>query len=958
MVPLDINDIRNLVQDILGYEISDVNSNFFDLGFGSIMLPLLKNEILNNYGLDVPFNWFYNETSTTYTLYEYIRNKMLNSSVEENIKSTLDNNSGIAESNQSNTSEDIRHVMVEQLHAMSQLINNQLDFIKMIQGKSSIKSTHSNIKTSSFLDFSLEEPFIPFQKIETEDKSSRSTKVDNEAIRNFYNEYTLKTSKSKITVQKYRSCLANNRNVAGFKPSLKELIYPIIVKSADGSRIIDIDNNEYIDIAMGFGVYLFGHKVDFISNAIKKVLDIGLPIGPMNETSGKVAELICEMTGVERVAFYNSGTEAVMVAIRLARAATGKSKIVLFAGSYHGTFDGVLARAKNNKSGSEIVPIAPGITQSLINDVIVLEYGVNKSLKFIEENTNDIAAVLVEPIQSRRLDLQPKEFLSKLRIITEQNGVALIFDEVITGFRVHPGGLQALFEVQADLVTYGKVIGGGLPIGVVAGKSSFMDSIDGGVWNYGDQSFPMSDGKRTFVAGTFCHHPLAMSASHAVLTYMKEIGYDLQMKLNLRTSMLVERLNDYFAQIDAPVKVISFCSIFKFVIEKKLELFFYFLLKNGVYTWEGRTCFISLAHTDSDIENIITAVKQSILDMYNCGILELDLDKDYSIEEGNAKVLPNIIAFDDLYYKDCFFNALFPIISHFNKNIIDFYTNEIIAYKVFSGQLFDFGIEYISNLTTFQRLEYMGIFTVQREYSSDVITDIICDINANRPLIILVDAFYESNRKDTFNREHLSHSLVVYGYDKNKEVLYVLEHDKADSLKFKATAINFKEMINSYEGYISNFKGVYGKASLFSFYLIDKGELIHNDKGKYIQTKFNNRNLILERIASLKSFVEEFDKININNIGRILPILNEIVNAKKIEKFQIESLFQSDCCFITILDSIIDDISIVRAILSKAQITQSIESSTKNKLYNKMMNIYSKEEEFLKLVCNQAISQQ
>src|SRR5262249_17254307 len=158
------------------------------------------------------------------------------------------------------------------------------------------------------------------------------------------------------------------------------------------------------------------------------------------------------------------------------------------------------------------------------------DYGSAESLRAIEAQASELAAVLVEPVQSRRPDLQPREFLRELRRITAAAGTALVFDEVVSGFRVHPGGIQALYDIRADLATYGKVVGGGLPIGLVSGRREYMDALDGGAWTYGDDSFP--EVGVTFFAGTFVRHPLALASARAVLEHLKREGPELQERLN------------------------------------------------------------------------------------------------------------------------------------------------------------------------------------------------------------------------------------------------------------------------------------------------------------------------------------------------------------------------------------------------------------------------------------------
>jgi len=432
--------------------------------------------------------------------------------------------------------------------------------------------------------------------------------------------YNQRTARSKAYAADSRPVFAHYRNAA-FRPEWKELVYQIALDRASGSRVYDIDGNEYIDINMGYGVTLFGHDPDFVKQAVAQELARGgLAIGPLSRVVGEVAALLCEITGCERASpLFNTGSEAVMVAVRLARAVTGRSKIVLFSGAYHGSFDGVLAVGWASEAETVTYPMAPGIPQSLVDDVIVLKYGDDEALRLIEILGSQLAAVLVEPVQSRFPELQPGEFLKKLRQLTEASGTALIFDEMIMGFRLHPGGSQAHFGVQADILTYGKILGGGLPIGAVAGKARFMDAVDGGLWQYGDDSVPTTP--ITFVAGTFNMHPLSMVAARAVLLELKRQGPALQASLNQRTRDFCEALNTWYRSEQLPIEMIYCGSLFRFKLSGELELLFYHLLLRGIYLWEGRNCFLSTAHTEADLQTIRQAIKDSIADMRNDGWL-------------------------------------------------------------------------------------------------------------------------------------------------------------------------------------------------------------------------------------------------------------------------------------------------------------------------------------------------
>ncbi|AUX29428.1 MULTISPECIES: non-ribosomal peptide synthetase/type I polyketide synthase [Sorangium] len=458
--------------------------------------------------------------------------------------------------------------------------------------------------------------FVPYRPIQTAREPERDAKKT-AFVEALVRELTARTQGSKHLTEEHRAALANNRAVAGFRSSWKEMIYPIHAVRAEGSRIWDVDGNEYIDVTMGFGVYLLGHAPAFVVEAVIEELRRGAPIGPMTELPSQVAKLIIEATGVERVAFYNSGTEAVMVALRLARSITGRSKVALFGGSFHGSFDGVLAMPGLDGPSSGAVPMAPGTTDAMVSDVMVLDYGAPDALEAIRGCGDELAAVLVEPVQSRRLDLQPRSFLHELRRITTESGAALIFDEMINGFRIGRGGAQAHFGVRADLVTYGKVIGGGMPIGVVAGTRRFMDAVDGGLWRFGDDSYPRV--RNTFVAGTFCHHPAAMAAARQVLLHLKREGDGLQERLTRKTAELVAELNGHCERAGAPVRLVHFGSVFRFQLKGDWELLFYRLLCKGIYVWEGRNCFLSTAHSEEDIRRLVAAVKQSIDEMMAAG---------------------------------------------------------------------------------------------------------------------------------------------------------------------------------------------------------------------------------------------------------------------------------------------------------------------------------------------------
>jgi glutamate-1-semialdehyde aminotransferase len=442
-------------------------------------------------------------------------------------------------------------------------------------------------------------------------------------VKSVVTRFCSRTVGSKNLAARERICHADWRHSTQPFFHLKETRFPIAVCRSEGAHLWDIDGNEYVDVAMGFGVDFFGHGASFINEAIMSQLGDGMQVGPHSPLCAEVAQLICEFTGSDRAVFCNTGSEAVMLAIRLARAVSGKSRIALFAGAYHGSADPVLVRQSAVAGGAVTVPLAPGIVSGVSDSALVLAYGAPSALEAVRRHAGDLAAVLVEPVQSRQPDYQPVDFLKSLRSLTEEAGVALIFDEVITGFRIHPGGAQAHFGVTADLATYGKVLGGGMPIGVVAGKSQYLDAVDGGAWSFGKAPYPHSI--RTFYSGSYCKHPLALAAARAVLGEMRAAGPVLQTRLNARGERLACTLNAFMESAAVPIRIGSFGSLFKFKflseppLSEVIELFYTVLVDKGLYVWEGRTCYLSLAHSEADIEQIVTVVVETVREMQQAG---------------------------------------------------------------------------------------------------------------------------------------------------------------------------------------------------------------------------------------------------------------------------------------------------------------------------------------------------
>ena len=258
--------------------------------------------------------------------------------------------------------------------------------------------------------------------------------------------------------------------------------------------------------------------------------------------------------------------------------------------------------------------------------MLILDYGTDESLAIIKERAHELAAVLIEPVQSRRPEFQPLEFLREVREITEKSKTALIFDEVITGFRSHPGGAQELFGIKADLATYGKVFGGGLPIGAILGKREYMDALDGGYWQFGDDSFP--EVGVTYFAGTFVRHPLALASTKASLNYLKEKGPDLQTRLNEMTTNLASELNLEFAKRGLPMEINHFSSLWRLKFKEDIpysELLFVLMREKGIHIWDGFPCFLTEPYSEEDIRFLIDSFIESINEMTAVGIFNSKL---------------------------------------------------------------------------------------------------------------------------------------------------------------------------------------------------------------------------------------------------------------------------------------------------------------------------------------------
>ncbi|WP_248930390.1 non-ribosomal peptide synthetase/type I polyketide synthase [Paenibacillus hamazuiensis] len=624
----DVADaLRKMIEQVTGVAAEDIADtlNLFSLGLDSLMLVQLGKAVLNQFGVDIPIKIFFSDLHTVEKLAAYIAENgtFVRSapSVEAAQPAAISGSSAPAvRPSQAAAASAIPAGVTEAAPAGIQgIVNRQLaimeEQLRLLGSATAENKAESLFRPAPVRrDKPAPAAFRAAQTADTGEEEGLSER-QKRFIADFIARWTARTKGSKEYSAQHKEGLADWIVTLNFSRSIKEMVYPLVSARSEGARFWDVDGNEYVDTAMGYGVAFFGHKPGFVTEAVREQLDKGFELGPQSNLVGEVTELIRTITGVERVAFCNTGTEAVMVALRLARAVSGRDKIVRFITSFHGSFDGVLA----DREGDESKPMSIGIPQSMVDDTVVLRYGSRESLEHIKSLGPELAAVLVEPVQSRNPGLQPGEYLRELRALCSQLGIALIFDEMVTGFRIHPGGAQAYFGVKADIVTYGKLIGGGMPIGVVAGDARYLDAVDGGSWSYGDDSLPSVP--TTFFAGTFCKHPLTMAAMRAVLTRIRDEGPFWIDGVNARTERFVERANAYFAEAEVPLKTLRFGSMYRFettvasdmaMLPMELNLFFRLMMEAGVYVWERRTCFFSTAHSDEDAEKILAALRYGV----------------------------------------------------------------------------------------------------------------------------------------------------------------------------------------------------------------------------------------------------------------------------------------------------------------------------------------------------------
>lgn len=644
-----MDELRGILYELSGMEPAsmDAEVSFLELGFDSLFLSQAVIQFNKRFGTKLSFRALFEEVPTIAALAAHL-DEVLPADHFEPAPETVPSKgvstpvahlappqpaAGVLGENEGN----LLAIVQQQLNLMQQ----QLDLLRASSAPGA--GTAPNMTSAA----SAPQPQIPVPtpptNAETEEPTivrktkgvtpklssyARISTLDDlpprqrQGLEDFMKRYVEKTAASKALQQRHRQYYADPRSVTGFSKLWKEIVYQIGLKRSKGSKIWDIDGNEYIDYVMSYGVALFGHMPDFVEEAVSKALARGNSLDVLPPEATEVARIICELSGMDRVTLANTGTEAVLGAVRAARTITGKERIAVFDTDYHGMIDQFLVRGVHLRDHSRALPASPGVPAFLVENNLVLDYDDPHVLDKLRSHIHELAAVLIEPVQAQNPHWQHDELIGAVREITRQHDVPLIFDEIINGFRLAPRGAQAWYGVEADIVAYGKSISGGLPLAAVAGKARYMDAFDGGFWQYGDDSSP--EGLVTYFAGTFIKNPISVAAAHAALQELQRRSPELQQELNERTEAFARRIRQIFLDTRAPFMIQSCASIFmiKTADTNPLSrLFHYFFRLRGVNIRE-RPCFVSTAHTEADFERTYEAFEAAIEDMYEAGLIE------------------------------------------------------------------------------------------------------------------------------------------------------------------------------------------------------------------------------------------------------------------------------------------------------------------------------------------------
>ncbi len=392
--------------------------------------------------------------------------------------------------------------------------------------------------------------------------------------------------------------------------------YPFFVKKSQGSHLWDEDNNRLVDFCNGYGALLLGHRRKEIISAVLNQLKTGTLFGTPSSLEIKLSKLIIHnFSSIQKVRLVNTGAEATMTAIRLARGFTKKKKIIKFEGCYHGSYDSVLVKAGSGAAHHGI-SVSEGGLKEISSNTLVVQYNNSDELEAVIKKHKDIAGVIVEPILANMgLILPENNFLKNLRQITKENNIPLIFDEIVTGFRVSPGGAQAHFGIKPDLTTLGKALGNGFTIAAVGGRKDIMDQL--------------TPSGKVYQASTFAGNPVSVSAAISSITTMNKLKNKLYSRLERYCALLARAIDDIATDMKIPHQINFTASMFQIFFtnkpvinyksamksdSKKFQKLFSALLQKGIFVAPSQfeVVFLSTAHTKSDFNDALNAYQYAL----------------------------------------------------------------------------------------------------------------------------------------------------------------------------------------------------------------------------------------------------------------------------------------------------------------------------------------------------------
>lgn len=408
----------------------------------------------------------------------------------------------------------------------------------------------------------------------------------------------------------------------------QRLPHPIYIAEGNGARITDIDGNEYIDTCMGFGVHVLGHNHPDIAAAIKRIAGRGWHFGIHSPEQMPLASLLHEaIPCAERVMFCNTGSEATLYAMRAARSFTGKDKIAVFEGFWHGMHDYcmVIPDPEGPRHRPHRIKMGHGIPDAVVDLIITLPYRDETAFEIIKEHKDDLAMVIIEPVQHSNPQPEVGPFLHELKRVCAESGVLFMLDEMVTGFRLAYGGGQESFDIVPDLAAFGKAMGGGIPIGCVAGREDIMRLLLG-----------LEVEKGVFTGGTFTGNPLSMAAGTAAVQYMHDHP-EIYDHMITQGNRMTAGFNAFCAEHQMPVQMKNVSSMFHIFFQRQpvermfdvheeslveaQQAFFLHCLNYGVLISGANRCYISATHSSEDIDTMIEVFQKALLDVREDGLL-------------------------------------------------------------------------------------------------------------------------------------------------------------------------------------------------------------------------------------------------------------------------------------------------------------------------------------------------